>query len=465
MAIQGLGAIARWIATTARTIAIPSTRNEGSGDLICRSLRPFMCRRVYDNGKELMGALSGIRVLDLSRVLAGPWCGQILADLGAEVIKIERPGSGDDTRGWGPPWMLDEQGNSSGEAAYYQSANRGKYSVAVDLASTEGQELVRALAASSDVLIENYKAGSLARYRLDYASLAELNPRLVYCSITGFGQTGPRAAEPGYDFIIQGMAGLMSITGERDDLPGGGPQKAGVAVADLMTGLYATIAIQAALIDRQKTGVGQHCDMALFDVQLATLANQTMNYLVSGKAPGRYGNAHANIVPYQVFSGADRDFIIACGNDSQFGALCTAIGLPELAADPRYMRNADRVQHREQLIATLAEHFLTRTADEWVSCIHAVKVPVGPINDIAQALAEPQAQARDMLVPLVHPLNPDFAMVGSPIKLSGSPVAYHRPPPVLGQDTDAVLRDRLGLDQAQLAELKEQKVIQQSGIN
>ena len=412
-----------------------------------------------------MGALSGIRVLDLSRVLAGPWCGQILADLGAEVIKIERPGTGDDTRGWGPPWMRDEQGNSSGEAAYYQSANRGKYSVAVDLASAEGQQLVRALAASSDVLIENYKAGSLARYGLDYASLAELNPRLVYCSITGFGQTGPRAAEPGYDFIIQGMAGLMSITGERDDLPGGGPQKAGVAVSDLMTGLYATIAIQAALIDRQKTGLGQHCDMALFDVQLATLANQTMNYLVSDKVPGRYGNAHANIVPYQVFRGADRDFIIACGNDSQFVALCAAIGLPGLAEDPRYKRNADRVQHREQLIETLSEHFLTASADEWVSLIHAVKVPVGPINNIAQALAEPQAEARDMLVPLAHPLNPAFAMVGSPIKLSGSPVEYQRPPPVLGQDTDTVLRECLGLDDAQLTELKKRQVIEQSGGN
>ena len=412
-----------------------------------------------------MGALSGIRVLDLSRVLAGPWCAQILADLGAEVIKIERPGSGDDTRGWGPPWMPDGQGDSSGEAAYYQSANRGKYSVAVDLASAEGQQLVRALVASSDVLIENYKAGSLARYGLDYASLSELNPRLVYCSITGFGQTGPRAAEPGYAFIIQGMAGLMSITGERDDLPGGGPQKAGVAVADLMTGLYATIAIQAALIDREKTGVGQHCDMALFDVQLATLANQSMNYLVSGKVPGRYGNAHANIVPYQVFRAADRDFIIACGNDSQFVALCKVIGLPELLEDPRFARNADRVEHREQLIEVLTAHFLTASADEWVSRIHAVKVPVGAINNIAQALAEPQVQARDMLVPIAHPLNLDFAMVGSPIKLPGSPVQYQRPPPVLGQDTDAVLAERLGLSEAQLVELKEQGVIEQSGDN
>lgn len=409
-----------------------------------------------------MGALSGIRVLDLSRVLAGPWCGQILADLGAEVIKIERPGSGDDTRGWGPPWMPDGEGVSSGEAAYYQSANRGKYSVAVDLACAEGQQLVRALVADCDVLIENYKAGSLKKYGLDYATLAELNPRLVYCSITGFGQTGPRAAEPGYDFIIQGLGGLMSITGERDDLPGGGPQKTGVAVADLMTGLYSTIAIQAALINREKTGRGQHCDMALLDVQVATLANQSVNYLASGKVPGRYGNAHANIVPYQVFRAADRDFIIACGNDAQFVALCNAIGLPELPADPRFIRNADRVRHRDQLVEILASHFLAGMADEWVAKIHAVKVPVGAINNIAQALDEPQIQARDMLVNIPHPLNPAFTMVGSPIKLSETPVEYQRPAPMLGQDTDAVLRDRLGLSAKQLAGLKDLGIIEQS---
>ncbi len=409
-----------------------------------------------------MGALTGIRVLDLSRVLAGPWCGQILADLGAEVIKIERPGSGDDTRGWGPPWMKDSEGQWTAEASYYQSANRGKQSVAVDLATPQGQELVRALVADCDVLIENYKAGSLARYGLDYQSLSTLNPRLVYCSITGFGQTGPRAAEPGYDFIIQGMGGLMSITGERDDLPGGGPQKTGVAFADLMTGLYATIAIQAALIDRQNTGRGQYCDMALLDVQVATLANQSMNYLASGKVPGRYGNAHANIVPYQVFRAADRDFIIACGNDSQFVALCQVIGLPALPADPRFVRNADRVSHREELVAILAEHFLTATADEWVTAIHAVKVPVGAINNIAQALEEPQIQARGMLVNMPHPLNPQFSMVGSPIKLSASPVEYQRPAPVLGQDTDAVLRERLGLSDEQLAGLKALGIIEQS---
>ncbi|WP_150304093.1 CaiB/BaiF CoA transferase family protein [Pseudomonas saliphila] len=409
-----------------------------------------------------MGALTGIRVLDLSRVLAGPWCGQILADLGAEVIKVERPRTGDDTRGWGPPWMKDPQDEWTAEASYYQSANRGKRSIAIDLASAEGQELIRALVLDCDVLIENYKAGSLGKYGLDYPTLAELNPRLVYCSITGFGQTGPRAEEPGYDFIIQGMGGLMSITGERDDLPGGGPQKTGVAFADLTTGLYSTIAIQAALINREKTGLGQHCDMALLDVQVAALANQSMNYLASGKVPGRYGNAHANIVPYQVFSAADRDFIIACGNDSQFIALCNAIGLPELLSDPRFTRNADRVKHRSEIVEILSAHFLGGTADEWVSKIHPVKVPVGAINNIAQALDEPQVKARDMLVKIPHPLNPDFTMVASPLKLSGSPVEYHRPAPLLGQDTDDVLRERLNLTAEQLASLKQQGVIEQS---
>jgi crotonobetainyl-CoA:carnitine CoA-transferase CaiB-like acyl-CoA transferase len=408
-----------------------------------------------------MGALTGLRVLDLSRVLAGPWCGQVLADLGAEVIKIERPQSGDDTRGWGPPWMKTDTGESSGQASYYQSTNRGKLSVAIDLATREGQELVRALAASSDVVIENYKAGSLARYGLDYATLAEINPRLVYCSITGFGQTGPRAEEPGYDFIIQGIGGLMSITGERDDLPGGGPQKVGVAFSDLMTGLYSTVAIQAALLSRERTGVGQHIDMALLDVQVATLANQSMNYLASGKVPERYGNAHANIVPYQVFRAADRDFIIACGNDSQFVALCHSIGLPHLPQDPRFRRNADRVAHRAEIVELLSAHFLGRTADEWVASIHASKVPVGAINNIAQSLEEPQVIARGLMVKIPHPKNPDFAMVGSPIKLSGTPVEYVRPAPMLGQHTDEVLGERLGLSAEQLGQLKAGGVIEQ----
>ncbi|HTN31156.1 MAG TPA: CaiB/BaiF CoA-transferase family protein [Pseudomonas sp.] len=407
-----------------------------------------------------MGALSGIRVLELSRVLAGPWCGQILADLGAEVIKVERPRMGDDTRSWGPPYMKTPEGENSAEASYYQSANRNKLSVSINIATPEGQELVRALAATSDVLIENYKAGSLAKYGLDYESLSKLNPRLVYCSITGFGQTGPRAAEPGYDFIIQGMAGLMSITGEKDGVPGAGPQKVGVAVADVMTGLYSTIAIQAALLAREKTGRGQHCDMALLDVQVAALVNQSQNYLSTGRSPGRQGNAHVNIVPYQVFTARDMDFIIACGNDTQFVALCDAIGLPELPLDPRFTKNADRVRNREAIVGILSEHFLTDSADNWVSKIYAVKVPVGVINDIGRALAEPQVLARDMLVTIPHAQNPDFRMVGSPVKLSDTPVEYKRPAPRLGEHTEQVL-STLGLDAAKLAELKEKGIIEQ----
>jgi crotonobetainyl-CoA:carnitine CoA-transferase CaiB-like acyl-CoA transferase len=410
-----------------------------------------------------MGALTGYRVLDLSRVLAGPWCGQTLADLGAEVIKVERPGAGDDTRGWGPPWMKGQNDEATHEASYYQSTNRGKLSVALNLASAEGQELVRALATDCDVLIENYKAGSLAKYGLDYASLFQLNPRLVYCSVTGFGQTGPRAAEPGYDFIIQGIGGLMSITGERDDLPGGGPQKVGVAFSDLMTGLYSTVAIQAALLSREKSGVGQHIDMALLDVQVATLCNQSQNYLASGKSPGRYGNAHANIVPYQVFRASDQDFVIACGNDSQFVALCEAIGLTDLPTDTRFARNADRVTNRETLIEMLKQHFLGATADEWVRRIHPQGVPIGVINSIAQALAEPQVKARNMLVNIPHPLKADFVTVGSPIKMSGTPVEYLRPAPMLGEHTDEVLKRQLGLDDERLAELKARGVIEQRG--
>ncbi|MBD9629318.1 CaiB/BaiF CoA transferase family protein [Pseudomonas sp. PDM19] len=410
-----------------------------------------------------MGALSGYRVLDLSRVLAGPWCGQVLADLGAEVIKIERPGVGDDTRGWGPPYMKAADGSDSSEAAYYQSTNRNKLSVALNLATEEGQALVRALACECDVLIENYKAGSLAKYGLDYDSLSKVNPRLVYCSITGFGQTGPRAEEPGYDFIIQGMGGLMSITGEKDGVPGASPQKVGVAVSDVMTGLYSVVAIQAALLAREKTGRGQHCDMALLDVQVAMLGNQSQNYLATGRSPGRQGNAHVNIVPYQVFSAQDMDFIIACGNDSQFVSLCDAIGLPELPKDPRFTRNADRVRNRDVIVGKLAEHFQGDTADNWVRRIHAMKVPVGVINDIGRALDEPQVVARDMLVEVPHAQNPAFRMVGSPLKLSDTPVEYQRPAPMLGEHTDEVLKRRLGLDDARLAALKAEGVIEQLG--
>lgn len=408
-----------------------------------------------------MGALTGYRVLDMSRVLAGPWCSQVLADLGAEVIKIERPRSGDDTRDWGPPWMKDDEGNPTREASYYQSANRGKFSVALNIASPEGQDLLRRMVAECDILIENYKAGSLAKYGLDYETLSAINPGLVYCSITGFGQTGPRAAEPGYDFIIQGIGGLMSITGEKDDKPGGGPQKVGVAVADLMTGLYSTIAIEAALLSRAKTGKGQYIDMALLDVQVATLCNQTQNYLASGKPPGRYGNAHANIVPYQVFRASDREFIIACGNDSQFASLCAAIGLPDLPKDPRFTRNSDRVVHRDEIGAILSAHFLTGTTDEWISKIHPSGVPVGAINDIAHALDEPQVRARNMLVNIPHALNRDFMTVGSPIKLSDTPVEYPRAAPMLGEHTDDLLRRLAGMDDAALDALKARGIVEQ----
>nr|WP_298059979.1 CaiB/BaiF CoA-transferase family protein [uncultured Halomonas sp.] len=406
-----------------------------------------------------MGALNGVRVLDLSRVLAGPWCSQVLADLGADVVKVERIGKGDDTRAWGPPYMKDAEGNDTQEASYYQSSNRNKRSIAVDIATPKGQEIVRALAAESDVLIENFKAGSLKKYGLDFASLSSLNPRLIYCSITGFGQTGPRAQEPGYDFIIQGMGGLMSITGERDDVQGGGPQKVGVAVTDVMTGLYSVIAIQAALLAREKTGRGQHCDMALLDVQVAALGNQSQNYLSTGKSPGRYGNAHANIVPYNSFSASDQDFIIACGNDTQFTALCNAIALPELPADPRFAKNEDRVRNREAITQILADHFKHNTAAEWVEKISNVKVPVGLINNIADALAEPQVEARGMVVNIPHAMNPDFKMVGSPIHLSDTPVEYKRPAPLLGQDTDSVLTEYLQLSSEQLSQLKSEGVI------
>lgn len=388
-----------------------------------------------------MGALQGIRVLDLSRVLAGPWCGQVLADLGAEVIKVERPGIGDDTRMWGPPWMMDQAGKQTGESGYYQCANRNKYSIAIDISKEQGQALIQELVKTADVVIENYKAGSLKKYGLDYASLNAINPKIVYCSITGFGQTGPRSAEPGYDFVIQGLSGLMSITGEEDGLPGAGPQKVGVAVADIQTGLYSTIAIQAALIARQHTGRGQYIDMSLYDVQLAVLANQGMNYLTTGRSPKRMGNRHPNIVPYQTFNAQDNAFILACGNDSQFKALCSAIGLSELATHPDYLHNQDRVKCRDALTGLLSAHFATQPAQHWVELIHAAKVPVGRVNSIDEAFAEPQTHSREMVVNVPHCLNPDFKMVASPIKLSDTPVEYRHAPPQLGQHTIQILKE------------------------
>ncbi|WP_168395988.1 CaiB/BaiF CoA transferase family protein [Acinetobacter indicus] len=406
-----------------------------------------------------MGALTGFRVLDLSRILAGPWCSQILADLGAEVIKIEKPDHGDDTRIWGPPWLKNNQQQETHESAYYLSANRGKHSVAVDLSTPEGQQIIKKIAETSDVVIENYKAGSLKKYGLDYESLSHINPRLVYCSITGFGQHGPRAHEPGYDFIIQGMGGMMSVTGERDDLPGGGPQKAGLAFADLTTGLYSAIAIQAALLSREKTGEGQHIDMALLDTQVASLSVLAMNYLTSGKVPGRFGNAHANIVPYQVFKAQEGEFIIACGNDQQFLALCDAIGLPEVPKDPRFSRNSGRVMHREEVTQILQQHFYTQPAKTWVDLIHAVKVPVGMINNLQQTLEEEQVLAREMVIQMPHTLREDYTSIGSPIKLSKTPVEYKKAPPCLGEDTDNILSQFLSAEEMQAYKAK--KIIQQ----
>ncbi|WP_419820464.1 CaiB/BaiF CoA transferase family protein [Acinetobacter sp.] len=409
-----------------------------------------------------MGALQGVRVLDLSRVLAGPWCGQVLADLGAEVIKIERPKVGDDTRMWGPPWMRDQQGKATRESGYYQSANRNKSSVAIDMATQDGQRLLQQMVKTADIVIENFKAGSLKKYGLDYETLKHINPKLIYCSITGFGQDGPRAEEPGYDFIIQGMSGLMSITGEKEGEVGASAQKVGVAVVDIQTGLYATIAIQAALISRQQTGVGQYIDMSLLDVQVAGLANQGMNYLSSGVAPQRMGNHHPNIVPYQTFKAQDKEFILACGNDKQFKDLCIAIGKPELLDQPNYLRNQDRVKYRQELVSLLSEYFLSNTAKHWVDVIHAVKVPVGVINSVADALDEPQIQYRKMVVNIPHSDNPNFNVIGSPIKMTGTPVEYRNAPPRLGEHTKVILEEFCSDDE--LLQLKQQGVIDGIGL-
>ena len=404
-------------------------------------------------------ALGHIRVLDLSRVLAGPWCSQNLADLGADVIKIERPGCGDDTRAWGPPYAKDADGNDTGEAAYYLSANRGKRSVTVDIASPEGQALIRDLAREADVVLENYKVGQLKRYGLDYASLKAIKPDLVYCSITGFGQDGPYAHRAGYDFLIQGMGGLMSVTGERDGLPGGGPQKAGVALTDLMTGMYATIAVLAALTHRDRTGEGQYIDMALLDTQVAMLANVGSNYLASGKPPKRWGNAHANIVPYQTFACADGHIIVAAGNDGQYQKFVEAGGRPELASDPRFVTNPLRVANRDVLVPLLAEMVATRGRDEWISLLEAVGVPCGPINDVGEVFANEQVQARGMAVELAHPSAGKVTLVRSPMKMSSTPPTSDKAPPLLGQHTDEVLRDVLGRSGDEIAALRARGVV------
>ncbi|NJD31926.1 MAG: CoA transferase [Gammaproteobacteria bacterium] len=407
----------------------------------------------------MAGPLQDIVVLDLSRILAGPWATQVLADFGAEVIKIEHPRGGDDTRKWGPPFLRDAGGRDTSESAYYLSANRGKRSVAIDIASEEGQSLVRRLAQQADVLVENFKVGGLRRYGLAYEDLAPANPRLVYLSISAFGQDGPAAAEPGYDAMIQGMGGLMSLTGVADGEPGAGPQKVGVAVADLMCGMYAVAAILAALNERRDSGRGQFIDLSLLDTQVAWLANQNMNYLVSGNAPRRQGTSHPNIVPYQSFRTADGYFMLAVGNDAQFARFCEAAGVPELATDARYATNRERVAHRRELVPIVEKLLLERTSAEWLEAMRAAQVPCGPINDLAQVFAEPQVRHRRLKFDLPHPLAGSVPGVRNPVLFSRTSIEYDRPPPLLGADTEAVLGERLGLDSAAVAGLRTRGVV------
>ncbi len=390
-------------------------------------------------------ALQHVKVLDLSRVLAGPWAAQTLGDLGAEVIKVERPGTGDDTRAWGPPYVTDPAGQPTGESAYYMCTNRNKQSVSIDFTQPDGQALVRQLARQCDVLIENFKTGGLRQYGLDYASLSELNPRLVYCSVTGFGHDGPYAHRAGYDFLIQGMGGLMSITGQPDGAPGAGPMKVGVALTDILTGLYASTAILAALQAREHTGRGQHIDLALLDVGVACLGNQAMNYLYGNTVPGRMGNGHPNTVPYQDFPTEDGYMILAVGNDGQFARLCGAIGRPEWATDPRFAANAGRLANRDALIEGLRAITVTRTTRAWISLLEQHGVPCGPINTVAEVFDDPQVKARGMRIAMAHPQAGEVPLVASPIRLSDTPVSYRHAPPQLGQHTDAVLARHLGL--------------------
>lgn len=405
------------------------------------------------------GALSHIRVLDLSRVLAGPWCTQNLADLGADVIKVERPGVGDDTRGWGPPWIKDSAGGDTADSTYYAAANRGKRSITVDIASPDGQALIRDLVARSDVLIENYKVGDLARYGLDYPSLSAINPALVYCSITGYGQTGPSAHKPGYDFVFQGIGGLMSITGERDDLPGGGPQKVGIAIADVITGMYASTAILAALTHRSVSGRGQYIDMALIDCIVALGGNQVTGYFASGKVPHRYGNAHASLVPYQVFDTVDGRIVVAVGNDTQWQRYCEAIERSDLAADSRYTKVTGRITGRDALIPELVRTMRTRTTGLWIERLEAAGVPCGPVNDYRQTFEDPQVVHRALRVDVPRPDGGATATIASPLRLAETPPIYDIAPPALGQDTEAVLTEVLGKSAAQIEELRARRIV------
>ncbi|MDA9352648.1 CoA transferase [Porticoccaceae bacterium] len=406
------------------------------------------------------GPLVGYKVLDMSRVLAGPWAGQMLADMGAEVIKIERPIVGDDTRHWGPPYLKDKAGNNTEDAAYYFCANRGKQSVTVDITQPQGQQIIRQLAAQADVLIENYKVGGLKKYGLDYESLAAFNPRLVYCSITGFGQTGPYADRPGYDFLIQGMGGLMSVTGEPTDANGhGGPVRAGVAVTDLFSGMYAANAIQGALLERHSSNLGQHIDIGLLDVQAAVLANQASNYLVGGDVPGRIGNSHPNIVPYQAFATADGHLILAVGNDGQFQRFCEVIHQPQLAQDSRYESNRTRVENRESLCSLISEIMKAANTKDWLQRLESRNVPCGPINTIDQVFADPQILARGMLISMVDTRGGEIPLVANPINYSRSTIDYTVPPPELGSSTESILGEYLEYSALDIAALRNKSVI------
>lgn len=403
--------------------------------------------------------LDHLRVIDMSRILAGPWCGQTFADLGAEVIKIERPGTGDDTRGWGPPFMSDAEGNETDTAAYFLSANRGKKSVTVDITKPEGQDIIRRLVAESDVLLENYKVGGLKKYGLDYESLSKVNPGLVYCSITGFGQTGPYSPRAGYDFLIQAMGGLMSVTGEAEARPGGGPQKIGVALSDILTGLYTVIGALSALAYREKTGSGQHVDMALLDVTVASMANQAMNYLIAGNVPTTMGNAHPNIVPYEAYKAADHYIILAVGNDAQFRRFCEVAGQLDLADNDRYATNRSRVENREELGPILNEIIAARPRAFWLEELEKVGVPCGPINNLEQVFDDPHIQSRGARQEVEHPEAGALPTVANPIRLSESPITYDCAPPVLGQHNADVLTGLLGMDADEIAELKEKGIV------
>ena len=398
------------------------------------------------------GPLNSLKVIDMSRVLAGPWAGQLLADYGAEVIKIERPGVGDDTRSWGPPWLRDSAGNDTKEAGYFQSTNRNKRSVTVNLAHPLGQELIRKLVARSDVLLENYKVGSLQRYGLDATTLCELNPTLIYCSISAYGQSGSKSAEPGYDAMIQAAGGLMSITGE-SDAEGGRPTKVGVAIADIMAGMYAATAVLAALVAREQSGRGQHIDVPLFDSQVAWLANQNMNYLLTGTPPDRRGTAHPNIVPYQAFQTADGYLMLAIGNDSQFANCCASLGCPEVAEDPRYSANSARIENRDELIQIIAERLTGETTAYWLDRFASLHIPAGPINDLAQVFSDPVVAERRIVRSLNHSLAGEVPTVANPVRFSDTPVEYKLAPPVLGQHTAEVLKDDLGYSDKEIARL------------